>query len=49
MSALLAIVALLAGAYFVAVLEGWASTGRFRPAGPVLAGISLLGRESVVP
>jgi len=49
MSALLAIVALLAGAYFVAVLEGWASTGRFRPAGPVLAGLSLLGRESVVP
>lgn len=49
MSKLLAIMALLAGAYSVAVLEEWASTGRFRPAGPVFSGLSLLGRESVVP
>lgn len=40
---------LLAGAYAVAVLEGWTSTGRLRPAGPLLAGLALLGRESVVP
>ncbi len=40
---------LLAGTYGVAVLEGWASTGRFRLAGPLLSGIALLGRESLVP
>ncbi|CAN5630459.1 NADH-quinone oxidoreductase subunit NuoH [soil metagenome] len=40
---------LLAGTYGVAVLEGWASTGRFRPAGPLLSGLALLGRESLVP
>lgn len=49
MSTLLVILALLVGAYLVAVLEEWASTGRFRPAGPVLSGLSLLGRESIVP
>lgn len=43
------IVALLVGAYLVAVLEGWASTGELRPAGPLLSGLSLLGRESIVP
>jgi NADH-quinone oxidoreductase subunit H len=40
---------LLAGTYCVAVLEDWVSTGRFRPAGPVLSGLALLGRESLVP
>ncbi len=40
---------LLAGTYWVAVLEDWVSTGRFRPAGPVLSGLALLGRESLVP
>jgi NADH-quinone oxidoreductase subunit H len=40
---------LLAGAYLVAVLEGWVSTGSFRLAGPILSGLALLGRESVVP
>lgn len=49
MSTLLVLLALLVGAYAVAVLEGWASTGRFRPAGPVRAGAALLGRESIVP
>jgi len=43
------LVVLLAGTYGVAVLEGWASTGRFRPAGPLLSGLALLGRESLVP
>ncbi len=49
MTVLTVILALLFGAYLVAVLEGWASTGRFRPAGPVLGAVALLGRESVVP
>jgi NADH-quinone oxidoreductase subunit H len=40
---------LLVGAYLVAVVEGWATTGRLRPAAPLLAGLALLGRESVVP
>lgn len=40
---------LIAGAYLVAVLEGWSTTGRMRPASPVLAGLALLGRESIVP
>ncbi len=46
MSTLVVLVALLLGAYFVAVLEGWVSTGRLRPAGPIMAGAALLGRES---
>lgn len=37
------------GAYVVAVLEGWLSTGRLRPRGPLTAGLALLGRESIVP
>lgn len=41
--------ALLAGVYLVAVLEGWTATGRPRPAAPILAGLALLGRESLVP
>lgn len=40
---------LLAGAYLVAVLEGWTATGRFRPAGPALSAVALLGRESIAP
>ena len=49
MTALLSVLALLAGAYLVAVLEGWVSTGRFRLAGPVLSAAALLGSESLVP
>ncbi len=48
-STVLAILMLLAGAYLVAVLEGWVSTGRIRPAGPILSGVALLGRESILP
>ncbi len=48
MSTAIVILALLAGAYVVAVLEGWAATGRFQPAGPALDAVALLGRESVV-
>jgi NADH-quinone oxidoreductase subunit H len=40
---------LLVGAYLVAVVEEWATTGRVRPAVPLLSGLALLGRESLVP
>lgn len=49
MSVALVLLMLLAGAYLVAVLEGWVLTGRFRPAGPALSAAALLGRESIVP
>ena len=49
MTTVLVVLILLAGAYLVAVLEGWVSTGRLRPAGPVLSAVALLGRESLVP
>lgn len=49
MTALWFVLALLAGAYLIAVLEEWATVGRFRPAGPLVAGVALLGRESLVP
>jgi len=40
---------LLFGVYLVAVLEGWTATGRLRPAPPLLSGVALLGRESILP
>jgi len=46
---LLIVLLLIAGAYFVAVLEAWISTGRFQLSAPLLAGIALLGRESNLP
>lgn len=46
MSTLVVLIALLAGAYLVAVLEGWVSTGSLKPAGPLRSGVALLGRES---
>ena len=49
MSEVLTLLMLVAGAYLVAILEGWLSTGRFRPAGPILSAAALLGRESIVP
>ena len=49
MNAVVVILALLAGAYLVAVLEGWTTTGRFRLAGPLLGAVALVGRESFVP
>jgi NADH-quinone oxidoreductase subunit H len=48
-SAVLTLLLLVVGAYLVAILEGWLSTGRFRPAGPLLSAAALLGRESIVP
>ena len=49
MGAALAIIALIAGAYLVAVLEGWVSTGSLSLAGPLVSAAALLSRESVVP
>ena len=40
---------LLGGAWVVAVLEAWLTTGRLRPLQPIRAGAALLGRESLVP
>ncbi|MGF1470211.1 MAG: NADH-quinone oxidoreductase subunit H [Rubrobacteraceae bacterium] len=48
MSTVVVVLVLVAGAYVVAVLEGWATDGRFRPAGPALDAVALLGRESVI-
>jgi NADH-quinone oxidoreductase subunit H len=49
MTSALIILLLLAGAYLVAVLEAWIANGRLRLATPLLAGIAMLGRESIVP
>ncbi len=49
MTTLLVMFMLLVGSYVVAVLERWASTGEFQPAGPILAAVALLGREAVLP
>ncbi len=40
---------LAVGAYLVAVIEAWTSSGRFRLAAPAFAALALLGRESIVP
>lgn len=49
MTTVLLLLLLVFGAYLVAVLENWTMCGRFRLAAPVLAGIALLGRESILP
>jgi len=49
MTTVLVLLLLLLGAYLVAVLEAWISSGRFQLAAPILTGIALLGRESIVP
>ncbi len=49
MTTLVIVVALLAGAYLVAVLEDRLANGRFRLTGPAWAAVALLGRESIVP
>jgi NADH-quinone oxidoreductase subunit H len=40
---------LFVGVYIVVLMEDWLTTGRFRPALPLRAGLALLGRESFVP
>lgn len=37
------------GAYAVALLEEWSSSGRLRPSAPLLRGLTLLTRESITP
>ncbi len=49
MTTVLLLLLLAVGAYLVAVIEAWTTDGRFRLAAPMLAGIALLGRESIVP
>ncbi len=49
MTTVLLLLLLAVGAYLVAVIEAWTTSGRLRLAAPLLAGIALLGRESIVP
>lgn len=46
-AALLLLLAL--GAYLVAVLENWTTSGQFRLSAPAFSALALLGRESVLP
>jgi len=43
------LLALLGGAYVVAMLESWIVSGRLRPGAPLIAAIAHLARESIVP
>lgn len=47
--AVLVALGLLVAVYLVAVIEGWATTGRLQPGAPLAAGLALFGRESLVP
>ena len=49
MTGFLLIMFLLFGVYGVAVIEGWASTGRFRFSGPFISALRLLGQENILP
>lgn len=49
MTTALLLLLLAVGAYLVAVIEAWTSSGRFRLAAPAYAALALLGRESIVP
>lgn len=49
MTVVVYLVLLLAGAYLLAVVEGWVSSGRVRLAAPVIRGIARLGQEYVLP
>lgn len=48
MTVLVILLALVPGVYAVAVLEDWATHGRLRLGGPVVAAVALLGRETVL-
>jgi NADH-quinone oxidoreductase subunit H len=41
--------ALLVGVYAISVIEEWSATGRVTPVTPLLAGLSRLARESILP
>jgi NADH-quinone oxidoreductase subunit H len=49
MTTVLVLLLLAFGAYLVAVLEAWTTSGHFRLAAPLFAALALLGRESIVP
>ena len=49
MSVAAILLALAIGAYFVAVVEGWASGGRFSLSRPAILALALLGQEQVLP
>jgi len=49
MTGVILFVALAIGVYVVAVLEEWATTNRLRLTGPVIAALSLLGQENILP
>lgn len=49
MTVIVFIATLIVAAYIVAVIEQWATSGRFRPAGPLSAAAALFVRESIVP
>jgi len=49
MTGVILFAALAIGVYVVAVLEDWATTNRLRVAAPVLAALSLLGQENILP
>lgn len=49
MNLALSVALLVAGLYFVALVEGWATTGRWRLAAPVYGSVATLLRESIVP
>ncbi|VAW22488.1 NADH-ubiquinone oxidoreductase chain H [hydrothermal vent metagenome] len=48
MNTFIILLSLAVGSYGVAVVEGWSVHGRWRLAGPALAALALLGRESVL-
>ena len=48
MSIVLILLALVIGAYFIAIVEGWAVHGRFSLTRPALSAVALLGRESLL-
>ncbi len=49
MTTVLLLMLLAVGAYLVAVIEDWVYRGHVQLSAPLIAGIALLGRESVVP
>lgn len=48
MSIVVNLLAVSLGAYFISVLEGWVSHGRFSLTRPAISALALLGRESVL-
>tara|TARA_R110002096_G_scaffold137245_1_gene290445 strand:+ start:1153 stop:2052 length:900 start_codon:yes stop_codon:yes gene_type:complete len=48
MSIALVLLALVPGAYFIAMVEGWTVHGRFSLTRPALSALALLGRESLL-